>query len=118
MIRKKSMRYFIVRGLANFVCRNTTFHPVPIGQNTDRNRTWRSIYAWCIIDLKVADIIHRYTQDCCVCDEIFEPDDPTKRKEPNFGKKSKKSVEMMAEYTVECYKRRQDPGYNVSHLTP
>ena len=39
-----------------------------------------------------------------MCDEILEPDDPTKRKEPNFGKTSKKSVEMMAEYTVRLYK--------------
>ena len=90
------------------MCRNTANHHRDPGFLIHLTKTGTEhgarFYAWCIIDLKVADIIHRYTQDCRVCDEIFEPDDPTKRKEPNLGEKSKKSVEMMAEYTVRLYK--------------
>lgn len=82
---KGSLRYYKVKGFGSFSCSSTSCF-----------RRWPSAHAWCVIDLKKQDIVHKYGQGCQGCENFSKPafDDI--------------AIERMAEYAVERYLSKVD----------
>ncbi len=81
-IWRTSQRFFMCRAFAKF------------NSHDGCSRHWGSARAWCIIDLKRQDIIHRFKQDCQKCEEGVSP------------VYDEEAVRRMTEYAVETFLRR------------
>lgn len=83
----QSWRYFKTKAFASFNAH---------AGNSDRRcpRTWKSAHAWCVLDLKEQQIVHKLSQDCQSCNGHSMPD---------FDRES---VRKMAEFAVDLYLKR------------
>ena len=79
-IRRGSKRYFHTKAFASYRC--------------VCKRSWKSAHSWCITDLKVQNIIHKFGQDCQGCERDVNP---------IFDLEA---MRKMAEYAVKTYLRR------------
>ena len=90
----RSKRYFDTKGFAWFRC-------------PQKQKDWPSVRAWCVIDLKLQEICHRYYQKCNKCDS---------KAYPNF---TVESLKKMAEYAVKQFlirTGRLSPSAHVPHI--
>ena len=79
-VRRESKRYFHTKAFASYRCKC--------------NRFWKSAHSWCITDLKVQNIIHKFGQGCQDCEEDANP---------IFDLEA---MRKMGEYAVKTYLRR------------